>query len=168
MKVAIIGSGQVGAALAGALRRAGHEVVFGVKTPKAGDPDQSGVAEAVSRADATILAVPFSAAADVIEAASGFTGKIVIDATNPLGMGEEGLGLTMGFATSGAEQIALMAPQARIFKTFNQTGFENMADAGAYATRPVMFVAGDDAEGKRTVLALVASAGFEPVDTGGL
>jgi len=55
-----------------------------------------------------------------------------------------------------------------LFKTFNQTGFENMADARPYAQRPVMFVAGDDAEGKRTVLALVADAGFEAVDAGGL
>ena len=168
MNVAIVGPRHVGTALGGALRRAGHEVTFGVRAPMAGRPDRASVGEAASRADATILAVPFAAAADVIEAAGGFAGKILIDATNPLGIDADGLGLTIGFATSGAEQIAALAPRAKVFKTFNQTGFENMADARGYAARPVMFVAGDDAAGKATVLALVADSGFDAVDAGGL
>jgi predicted dinucleotide-binding enzyme len=168
MQVAIIGSGNVGQALAQALRRAGHQVTFGARNPAAGKPDETSTAEAARHADAIILAIPFAAAGEVIAAASGFAGQILIDATNPLGMGEGGLGLTMGFSASGAEQIAALAPAARVFKTFNQTGFENMADARAYADRPVMFVAGDDAAGKPTVLSLVTDAGFEAVDAGGL
>jgi predicted dinucleotide-binding enzyme len=112
--------------------------------------------------------VPFAVAAEVIAAAAGFAGEILIDATNPLGVGESGLGLTVGFATSGAEQIAAWAPRAKVFKTFNQTGFENMAAARSYAARPVMFVAGDDAAGKAVVLALVDDVGFDAVDAGGL
>jgi 8-hydroxy-5-deazaflavin:NADPH oxidoreductase len=103
---------------------------------------------------------------DVIAAAGRFAGKILIDATSPLGMGSRGLGLTMGSSTSGAETIAAMAPGAMLFKAFNQTGFENMADATAYATRPVTFVAGDDAAAKPLVMGLVTDAGFEPVDAG--
>ncbi len=122
MKIAVIGSGQVGTALARALQRAGHEVKFGVKAPEAGRPDQVTVAEAARLAEVAILAVPFSAAADVVGAAPCFAGKIVIDATNPLGVGEDGLGLTMGLSTSGAEHTAALTPQARLFKTFNQTG----------------------------------------------
>jgi predicted dinucleotide-binding enzyme len=168
MQVAIIGAGQVGTALAGALRRVGHQIVFGVKAPASGRTDQADVAEAARRADTVILAVPFAAAAGVIAAASGFAGKILIDATNPLGVGDGGLGLTLGFATSGAEQIAALAPRAKVFKTFNQTGFENMTAARSYAARPVMFVAGDDAAAKAVVLALVGDVGFEAVDAGGL
>jgi 8-hydroxy-5-deazaflavin:NADPH oxidoreductase len=169
MKVAIIGSGNVGGALAKALGHAGHEITFGVRKPDPGKPDQKGIAEAVSRAEATILAVPFDAVGDVIAAAAGgFAGKILIDATNPLGMGEEGLVLTIGFDTSAAERVAALAPQARVFKAFNQTGFENMADSRSYAHRPVMFVAGDDAAGKVAVLKLVEDAGFEAIDAGGL
>jgi hypothetical protein len=55
-------------------------------------------------------------------------GKILIDATNPLGMTEKGLALTTGFSTSGAEKIAALAPTARLVKCFNQTGFGNMAE----------------------------------------
>jgi predicted dinucleotide-binding enzyme len=168
LQVAIIGSGNVGNALAGALRRAGHTVTFGVRRPRPGEAGTVTIAEAIDRADATILAVPFGAVADVIAAASGLAGKILIDATNPLGMGPEGLQLTLGFNTSGAESVAALAPQARVFKAFNQTGFENMSDAQVYPVRPVMFVAGDDPAGKQVVLTLVADAGFEAVDFGGL
>lgn len=168
MRIAIIGSGNVGGALAQALGRAGHQVTFGVRAPEAGNPQERAIAEAVASADATILAVPFNAVRDVVAAASGFAGKILVDATNPLGMGQTGLALTTGFETSGAEQVAALAPQARVFKAFNQTGFENMADARAYPSRPVMFVAGDDEAGKRVVLSLIGDAGFEAVDAGGL
>jgi 8-hydroxy-5-deazaflavin:NADPH oxidoreductase len=168
MQVAIVGSGNVGQALAQALDRAGHRIIFGVRNPKAGNTDQKSIVEAAQQADAIILAVPFAAAAEVIATASGFAGKVLIDATNPLGMVEGGLGLTMGFTTSGVEQIAALAPEAHVFKTFNQTGFENMADTRPYASRPAMFVAGEDAAGKRTVLTLLSDAGFEAVDVGGL
>src|SRR4051794_1737564 len=110
MQVAIVGSGNVGQALAGALQRAGHLIIFGVRQPEAGRADQKSIAEAAETADVTILAVPFASARDVIAAASGFAGKVLIDATNPLGMVEGGLGLTMGFTTSGVEQIAALAP----------------------------------------------------------
>jgi predicted dinucleotide-binding enzyme len=123
---------------------------------------------AASGADAVILAIPFDAVDAVAEAAGGFAGKVVIDATNPLGMGANGLGLTMGFETSGAEQIAARLPEAAVFKTFNQTGFENLGDAPGYASRPVMLVAGDDEARKPVVMQLVADAGFEAVDLGGL
>ena len=168
MLVAIIGSGNVGVALAQALRRAGHQVTFGVRTPDPARADQRTVAAAAATAEATIMAIPFAAVGEVIDAASGFAGQVLIDATNPLGIGEGGLGLTLGHVTSGAEQIAARAPAARVFKAFNQTGFENIADARPYAARPVMFVAGDDPAGKQTVLTLVADSGFEPVDAGNL
>ena len=168
MRVAIIGTGSVGGALAQALERAGHTIIFGTRTPDRTRPSQSTIAEAVAGADATILAVPFTAVPDVVVAAGGFAGKIVIDATNPLGMGPRGLGLTMGFTTSGAETIAALAPQAKLFKAFNQTGFENMGDARGYAVRPAMFVAGDDGAAKPLVLQLVTDAGFEAIDAGGL
>jgi predicted dinucleotide-binding enzyme len=168
MQVAIIGSGNVGRALAQASRRGGHRVMFGLRTPDPARADETGIAAAVAGADITILATPVAAVPDVIAAAGGFAGRVVIDATNPLAMTEHELGLTIGHTISGAEQIAAMAPQAHLFKTFNQTGFENMADATAYKARRVMFVAGDDAASKSKVMALVDSTGFEAVDAGPL
>jgi predicted dinucleotide-binding enzyme len=168
MRVAIIGSGRVGSALGLALSRAGHEVRFGARKPDPGKPAESGIAEAVASADATILAVPFAAADEIVAAAGGFVGKVLIDATNPVGMRDGELGLLMGFNTSGAEHIAASAPQAHVFKAFNQTGFENMTEAHAYPARPMMFVAGDHEAEKPLVLRLVADAGFEAIDAGKL
>lgn len=135
MKVAIIGSGNVGCALGQALGLAGHQVGFGVRNPDTDQPAKMSISAAAKNADVTILAIPFGAVGEVIAAASGFAGKVLIDATNPLGMGEGGLGLTMGFETSGAEQIAALAPEAHVFKTFNQTGFEAIDSGHLRAAR---------------------------------
>lgn len=101
MQIAIIGSGNVGGALARALERAGHKVTFGSRSPEPGKPGEATVADAAGWADATILAVPFVAIAHVVAGAGGFAGKVLIDATNPVGMGDGGLGLTTGFDSSG-------------------------------------------------------------------
>jgi predicted dinucleotide-binding enzyme len=52
--------------------------------------------------------------------------------------------LVVGHSISGGELIAQWAPGAAVFKTFNTTGFNNMADLSGYPDTPVMFVAGDD------------------------
>src|SRR5258707_1308093 len=95
-------------------------------------------------------------------------GKIVIDCTNPLGMGVDGLQLVLGFNTSAGEQVASWAPGAFVFKTLNTTGAGNMAKAAAYPVPPVMLVAGDDAGKKPKVMELVAKLGFEAADAGPL
>ena len=98
----------------------------------------------------------------------GVVGKIVIDCTNPLGMGPAGLQLVLGFTTSAGEQVASWAPGAFVFKTLNTTGASNMANAAKYPVKPMMLVAGDDAAKKPVVMGLVGKLGFEPVDAGPL
>ena len=168
MRVAIMGTGNVGQALAVALRRAGHTVIFGARTPDAARADERTVRDAAAAAEIAILAVPFEAAGEVIVAAGGFPGKPLIDATNPLGVADGELSLTLGFETYGAELIVAQAPLAHVVKAFNQTGWENMQDARAYLARPVMFVAGDDDASKAAASTLVADAGFDAIDLGGL
>ncbi|MEO8713850.1 MAG: hypothetical protein ABI369_02445, partial [Acetobacteraceae bacterium] len=114
------------------------------------------------------LAVPFDAVDQAIAAAGDLSGRLLIDVTNPLRMGAQGLELSMGFDRSGGEHVAALAPGASVFKTLNQAGFEVMADTTGYAAKPVMFVAGDNAARKPDVLALVADLGFQPIDAGGL
>jgi len=74
--VAIAGAGKVGLVLGGALKRAGNDVVFGVRTPDTDRPEQMSILAAVGQADAVILAVPFGAVADVAAAAGGLAGKV--------------------------------------------------------------------------------------------
>jgi predicted dinucleotide-binding enzyme len=73
-----------------------------------------------------------------------------------------------GFETSAAEQIANWAPGAFVFETLNATGSDNMANAESYPIKPLMLVAGDNADKKPVVMDLVSSLGFDPVDAGPL
>src|SRR5579859_4551187 len=82
LKITVIGKGQVGKALAASLSRADHEVVFGTRAPSSAD--EAAIAVAAEAADIVILAVPSAAIGEVVSAAGGLAGKIVIDATNPI------------------------------------------------------------------------------------
>jgi hypothetical protein len=172
MRIAVIGAGQVGRALGGNWAARGLAVRYGVTNPA--DPRHAGlgrvlpVADAAAEAELVLLATPWGAAEAACRTMGPLGGRILVDATNPLAMGPGGLGLEPGLATSGGETIAGWAAGARVFKSFNQTGFATMADPARLAPRPVMFVAGDDAAGKAAVLELVATTGFEPADAGPL
>lgn len=177
MRIAIIGAGNVGGALGKGWARAGHAIVYGVPDPavpkhllaaKAAGATAMDVGAAVAGADAIVLAVPWDAVPSALMAAGDLSGRLLIDATNPLTVGPEGLTLALGFSTSGAEEVARLAPGAAVFKAMNQVGFSVMAAATGYPACPVMFVAGDNAALKPQVLALVADLGFDAVDAGAL
>jgi 8-hydroxy-5-deazaflavin:NADPH oxidoreductase len=176
MKIAVIGAGSVGGTLGRRWAEVGHEVTFGLRD--AADPTAkvmvsrirgkaglATVADAAKTADVVVLATPYAANAEAVTSAGSLAGKIVIDVTNPIG---PDMTLALGFSTSGAEEVAKLAPGARVFKAMNQVGFEVMADPKFSAGKPVMFVAGDDPAGKQIVLNLVSSLGFETIDAGGL
>jgi len=103
-----------------------------------------------------------------VKSLGDLSGKIVIDCTNPLGMGPNGLELVLGHTTSAGEQVASWAPAAAVFKTLNQIGADSMDKAALFPVRPVMFIAGDDPSKKPVVMSLIAKLGFEPVDAGPL
>jgi predicted dinucleotide-binding enzyme len=125
------------------------------------------LASAAQSADIVVLAVPFDAAGDVIEAAGGFAGKIVVDITNP--MKADFSGLTIGHTTSAAEEIQKRAPQAKVVKAFNTIFAQVLQNNGQAAGRPAtVFVAGDDEAARAAVAELARSAGFETLETGPL
>jgi hypothetical protein len=158
MRIGIVGKGNVGSAIAVGLSRAGHEIRFGHRDPK--EP----VAEAAKWGDIIILAVPHGAAADVTRAVgSAADGKTVIDVSNAL---TEGMELAIGFTTSAAEEIQKMLPKAHVVKAFNTVFAQNQSTGKIGSERLALFVAGDDAKAKKTVMQLGADIGFEPVDAG--
>jgi predicted dinucleotide-binding enzyme len=174
MQLAIIGAGNVGGALASAWIRAGHAVTFGVRDPTAPQTGPAGaryasVAEATRPAAVVVLATPWQAVAEALAAAGSLAGKVLIDCTNPLRMGSDGLELEIGHDTSGGERMAALAAGASVFKTLNQTGFANMERAHDFAPLPaIMYVAGDDTARKPMVLSLVSELGFQAIDAGPL
>ena len=176
MKIAIIGAGSVGGTLGRRWTELGHSVCFGVRDVASadaralvgrikGDARLAGVSDAAKDAEVVVLATPYQANSAAIAEVGDLSGKILIDATNPVG---SDLTLAVGFNTSDAEQVAKLAPRARVYKAMNQVGFEVMANPIFAGGKPVMFVAGDEATGKEVVLDLVSALGFEAIDAGEL
>lgn len=177
MKIAVIGTGPVGGTLGRRWAELGHTVSFGARSPAdakiraliagiKGKVTAASVASAVVGADVVVLATPWDANPDALAAAGDLAGKILIDVTNPLK--PDLSGLVPGHDGSGAEEIARLAPRARVYKALNQTGWENMADPAYPGGPAAMLVAGDEPAGKATVLALVDELGFEAIDAGDL
>lgn len=169
MKIAIIGAGNVGATLGKRFDEIGHVVSYGVRDPVAYDKRALGgrvgtCAEACDGAEVIVLSVPFDAVKEAILSCGDVSGRIVVDATNPLGMTSNGLGLTLGFETSGGEKLQEMVPNARVVKCFNTTGFGNMAKPDG----SMMFACGNEKEAADIVADLAASIGFDAMNIGGL
>jgi 8-hydroxy-5-deazaflavin:NADPH oxidoreductase len=180
MRLAIIGAGNVGGTLGTAwAQKAGHEIFFGVRNPTSDQTQalvrrldgraQAGTpAQAAAFAEFIVLTTPWNAAETAIRSMGDLSGKIILDATNPLAAGPDGLSLEIGHSISAGEKVQGWAQDASVFKTLNTTGFGNMANPVFRGVKSVMFVAGDDATNKPRVIELVAALGFEVVDAGPL
>jgi predicted dinucleotide-binding enzyme len=177
MNIGIIGAGNVGGTLGKKWAGKGHQVFYGMQRPheakvkellratgsnaRAGSP-----AEAAAFGEAVVFATPWPATEAAVRSSGDLNGKIVIDCTNPLK--PDLSGLEVGQTTSGAEKVAGWAKGAKVFKAFNTTGFNVMADPVINGTRTVMFVCGDDEAAKPAVLRLASDIGFDAVDAGKL
>ena len=181
MKIGIIGAGNVGGTLGRILTKKGHQIVFGVRDPQSsklqaavdstgGKELAASVREAASHGEVLILATPWNATQEAIASAGNLTGKIIIDATNPLEMTPAGLaaGLTIGHTTSAAEEIAQWAPFALIVKAFNNIGASCFEDLQFGSQTATTFICGDDVEAKKIVTNVAQDIGFEVIDAGDL
>lgn len=162
MKIAIIGTGSVGSAMARGWSAAGHEVLLGVRDTqqfKGRDlVERQGITlhdipDALFRAEVIVLAIP----PDAIPAVAGFldeaADKVIIDPSNSFRSKPEGF-------ENGYEALRQLTKCVHIMKAFNTTGAENLEDplypGGAIDT----FVAGDSARGKEVVATLAHDLGF--------
>jgi len=170
MKVAIIGSGNVGRALGAAIVNAGHEVTLTASDPNnaAAAATAIGASSAPTNRDAArdasivIVAVPYTAEPGVAEEIrDAVAGKPVIDVANPMTPDLSG----SASETSAAEELQAQLPDAHVVKAFNTIFASNQANPRADVDG---YVAGDDPEAKREVISLVEAMGFTPVDVGSL
>jgi 8-hydroxy-5-deazaflavin:NADPH oxidoreductase len=173
MILTIVGSGNVGRALGNGWRTVGHSVTFAMREPgsaKAAALKQDGFGvvplnAAAAQVGVIVMAVPWIAVAATLRALGPLDGKILVDTTDAL---TPDTNLAIGFNDSAGETVARGAPGARVVKAFSTTGAGNMSNARSFATRPMMPIAGDDAEAKEIVRKLAEELGFEAIDVGPL
>jgi predicted dinucleotide-binding enzyme len=176
MNITLLGAGNMASALTGQFTRAGHPVRIVARTSAkaealaAANPGASGApaATAMDDADVVIVATGFGDAVPALKSLGSLAGKVIVDITIP--MNEDYSGLTIGHATSAAEEIAKAFPEASVVKAFNTLFAPVLAkgpklDDGQVATA---FYAGDSERAKQTARALIDSIGFRAVDAGGL
>lgn len=177
MRIAIIGAGNVGGAIARGLKGKGHAVTLGVRAPAAAGTcalaAETGAhvevpATAAGNAEVVVLALPWAVAEAAVASLGDLSGKTVIDCMNPLGMVNGTLGLTIGHDTSGGEIVAGWLPGAHVVKTLNQVGAEIVADKARLPHRPVMLMADNNAAAKTQAARLLDDLGFEALDAGDL
>lgn len=170
MKVAIIGAGNVGKALATSATRAGHQVVIAAAHPEhaaataaeVGAVSARDASEAARDADVVVLAVPAQAVAAVAREVLTAAPSAIVDVSN------RPTPDAAGTTTSIAEELQAAVPEARVVKAFNTVFASRQADPSVNGVPADGFVAGDDAAAKQLVLELVESLGFRPVDAGPL
>ncbi len=172
MNIAIIGSGNVGGALARSSTRARHTVtISSTNRAEAEQVAQStgatvagSNAEAARSADITILAVPADTVADVAaELGEAIDGRTVIDVTNRPTPGPD-----IGRCTSVAEEVQARVPNAHVVKAINTVFAARQADPEIDGMHADGYVAGNDEDAKKLVLEYVQSIGLRPFDVGPL
>ena len=174
MKIAIIGAGNVGKALATSSVRAGHHVTISASgqgsAVRAAEATGAHAAatnrDAVAGADVVVLAVWYASVDDVlVELGNALDNKVVIDTTNPVKSDLSGL---LFAGTSAAEQLQAKVPGASVVKAFNTIFAARQADPFVNGTPVDALYAGDDEDAKATVARYATSMGFRPIDVGRL
>ena len=172
-KVAILGSGEVGIALAQGFEKHGHQVVMGTKNPNKKIEWKGKLVsypDAARTADLLVLAVKGSVAEDVVQAvAPHAAGKTVIDATNPIADAPPQKGILSFFTTlddSLMERLQRAAPQANFVKAFNTVGSDLMVNPQLKDGPPTMFICGNNEAARKEVASILQIFGWESEDMG--
>jgi predicted dinucleotide-binding enzyme len=179
--VAIIGTGNIGGALAANLAAGGQDFLLAGRDLEAasklaadldGHAEVVSVAEAVDRADVLVLAVWFDTFRQLIaEYGERLAGKVIVDPTNAIGPdGNGGFRKTIGEQESSGQILAGLLPAgARLVKAFGTLSAGTLAVATRQEPdRAVQFYAADDTAAGDLVADLIRADGYEPVRVGGL
>jgi 8-hydroxy-5-deazaflavin:NADPH oxidoreductase len=171
LKIAIIGAGNVGGALALGWAKAGHEIIIGAKNPNSDKVKKvisqnsqikvKSVKEAAKEAEVILIAASAPAVPDISKSLGDVKNKIIIDAMNSIAV--ESAGYQNSF-----EALKSLTNCENIVKCFNTTGFENMINPKYGNITADMFVAGNSIKGKQIATQLAKDIRFaECYDLGG-
>ena len=170
MTIAILGTGNIGGALAKQLNRAGVAGLLGERNPataKSFGPHTRAVSIADAlQADIVVLAIPFTAIREAV-GAGPWNGRIVVDATNAIDF-PDFTPTDLGGRPS-TEVVAALVPGARVVKAFNTFPAALLAmDPASDGGRRMLTVAGDHADANAEVMKLAEQLGFAAIDLGKL
>ncbi len=181
MNTIIIGTGNMARGIGTRLVVGGHSVTLVSRTPQSAAETVAALKSAAQKGatvqvaawggplngDVVFLAIPYSAAPGIVQSLKAeLAGKIVVDLTNPLNSTYDGLVTPPD--SSAAEELAKLAPEARVVKAFNTT-FAGTLVNGAVAGQPLdVFLAGNDADAKKVVSGLIEDGKLRPIDAGPL
>jgi len=177
MKVGVLGTGDVGRVLGSGFISRGHEVKIGTRDPgqdkakawvaKNGAKASAGTFEETAKfGELIVLATLWEATPTILAMArpESFTGKVVIDATNPLDF-SKGIPPRLSIAgdNSAGEEVQRILPAARVVKAFNSIGNAHMVDPKFPGGPPDLFIAGNDEAAKKQVADIAHAFGFPNV-----
>jgi predicted dinucleotide-binding enzyme len=176
--IAVIGTGDVGAALGTEFAGLGHTVIYGSRNPQSEkavalvertgrDARAVRPMDAAKGADIVVLAVPGMLVGEIASGLGDLTGKIIVDPTNPLVRRDDGK-LGIEGTRSNAEIIQAALPGADVVKAFNTLGWRTMVDPGSSGGPVSIPLVGDSREAKAKIAEIVSSMGLEPIDVGPL
>ncbi len=181
MKIGIIGSGAVGRTLGTAFLKEGHQVMLGtrnigkeevVKWKHENPGGETGLFDATANfGELIVLATSGAISEEAIKLAviENFSGKTVIDTTNPIAPLPADQGVLKFFTTlddSLMEQLQRLLPEANLVKAFNSVGSGFMYKPDFNGVLPSMFICGNSDEAKATVTSILISFGWEVEDMG--
>lgn len=180
MKIGIIGSGQVGRALAKAFKSEGYDVMLGTRNTSnehvvqfndEAKIDVGTFDETAKFGDIVVLATKGTAAEEAVHLAGkeNLDGKIVIDTTNPIADSPPVNGVlhyTTSLETSMMERLQQVVPGAKLVKAFNIVGHALMYKPKLQGGKPTMFICGNDDDAKKTVTGILDKFGWETEDFG--
>lgn len=181
MKVGILGTGDVGKALAKGFTGIGYDVMIGSRDAngkkvlaiaKESGAQAAAFEDAAKFGDIIALCTKGDATEKVLQLAGSenFAGKVVIDITNSLDF-SKGMppGLFVGHSDSLGEQIQRLLPKAHVVKALNIVGNPDMINPDFPDGVPDMFICGNDANAKKTVTDILQKFGWTSIiDIGGI
>jgi len=163
MKIAIIGTGNVGGALAQQIIKAGHTVLMGAKFPFSeksirlaviiGEDRFAAIENAVKQSEVIIITTPPDAVLQIIPQLGNIEGKTIIDATNSIRVKPDNY-------PTAFHAIKAITKSDAVVKCFNSTGFENMLNPIYNGEGIDMFCAGNDKHAKQIAERLAKDIGF--------
>jgi 8-hydroxy-5-deazaflavin:NADPH oxidoreductase len=170
--VTIIGAGNMGTAIAGVVANGGNTVQMLTRDPqKASDAIPAATHGTVGEpitSDIVILALPYPAVTEVLsQYAEQLDGKVVVDITNPVDFATFD-SLVVPVGGSAAAVIAETLPDSSVLKAFNTTFAATLAGGTVGAERTTVLIAGDDADAKAALAAIIEGGGLRAVDAGSL